>query len=93
MLEGEEDAGLRKAPNGEAGEQARALDQFGGPELPGLGAHRLASCDRRRQEITKSRDQVREENVEEDNGDSDQGRPTQTSAMVPTDGAGSALGH
>ena len=47
VLEDEEDVGQREASNGEAGGQTRALDQFRGPDLRGLGAHRLASCDRR----------------------------------------------
>ncbi len=47
MLEGEEEAGRREVTNGELGVQARAPDRCRGPGLPGLGADRLASCDRR----------------------------------------------
>ena len=93
VLDGEEDAGQRKASNGEAGGQVRALDRFPAPGLRGLGADRLASCDRRRQKINKSGDQVREEATRRRSDGSDQGRPAQTSATAQTDSRGPALGH
>ena len=93
VLDGEEEAGRREARNGEASAQTRAPKRSPVAGCRGPGVGRLASCDRRRQKISKSGDQVREEAAGRRSGGHDQGRPAQASATARTGGRGPPLRH